>query len=398
MAPAVAPASTAALCQPSAALSLRAPIALSADSAYEPIATGLTAPRHLLVDDYANVLVVDSGRGVVALTESASCGGWEQRLVVNDTTLNTGIALAGSTLYASSTDALFAYDYDAATIAVTSSAPRTLVAGMGGSSHNTRTIVLEPGTTTPSWVIMGRGSDGNLDTAAQANNRAQIRRFPLNATSTLTWTDGELLASGIRNAVGMAVAPDNEQLYIVENSADNLATTTGIDVHQGNPAEEVNVVNLTAPGGVYGYPTCFTVFEGDLFSPSKATGSQFSIDAATSDDACQTSVTPPRLGLPAHYAPLECVVLHLGGDRTLSAKTPAASSSSRRPQHLQTRLLAPRGPTTPSSRRTAAGTRRRRSATRSCESPSTAGTAPPGSRSPPPTPRRASRPSSRRPT
>ena len=61
---------------------------------------------------------------------------------------------------------------------------------------------------------------------------AQIRRYALNniPLGGYNWTDGELVAWGMRNAVGIAVTPDGSKLWTVENSADDISYQ-GVDVH-----------------------------------------------------------------------------------------------------------------------------------------------------------------------
>jgi hypothetical protein len=66
---------------------------------------------------------------------------------------------------------------------------------------------------------------------------AQIRRFGMNSsmpTGGYTWFQGDVVAWGMRNAVGLAVSSDSSKLWTVENSADQLNYTSGsqlIDVH-----------------------------------------------------------------------------------------------------------------------------------------------------------------------
>ena len=72
------------------------------------------------------------------------------------------------------------------------------------------------------------------------NGTAQIRRFPLNNVPSggYNWTDGELVAWGMRNAVGIAVTPDGSKLWTVENSGDNISYQ-GVDVHTASIVTEV---------------------------------------------------------------------------------------------------------------------------------------------------------------
>jgi glucose/arabinose dehydrogenase len=58
----------------------------------------------------------------------------------------------------------------------------------------------------------------------------------------------------------------------------------------------------------YGYPTCFTVWSGDLFPDGRpATGSQFipQPNSTFNDATCATQSVPPRLSLRAHSAPID---------------------------------------------------------------------------------------------
>ena len=61
---------------------------------------------------------------------------------------------------------------------------------------------------------------------------AEIRRFALNniPSGGYNWTNGELVAWGMRNAVGIAVTHNGSTLWTVENSGDNI-TYQGVDVH-----------------------------------------------------------------------------------------------------------------------------------------------------------------------
>ena len=58
----------------------------------------------------------------------------------------------------------------------------------------------------------------------------------------------------------------------------------------------------------YGYPTCFTVWEGEDFPDGNpATGSQFVLEpnSTFSDQTCEERAVAPRLSFRAHSAPLD---------------------------------------------------------------------------------------------
>lgn len=74
-----------------------------------------------------------------------------------------------------------------------------------------------------------------------------------------------MLAWGVRNDVGVDEHPKTGGLFTVENSADQI-TRNGVDVHDSNPAEELNylgtLLNNASPnqGSNFGYPYCLSVW------------------------------------------------------------------------------------------------------------------------------------------
>lgn len=214
------------------------------------ISNTLTRPRGIKFDTAGNLLVVDSGVGIIALTEvndTSSCNGWEKRSVVSMEGLNHGIELVGNSLYASSDSNLYRWEYDA-TNARISGDPHIVVSGMSNSgsytsltvqraillmrftlAHNTRTLVYQPGN--PGYMIINRGSNSNIDIGAAdiLSGRSQIRRFDL-GRSGYDWMQGQLLGWGLRNGVGLALGQDGDSLWEVENSADEVRYN-GVDIH-----------------------------------------------------------------------------------------------------------------------------------------------------------------------
>ncbi len=92
-------------------------------------------------------------------------------------------------------------------------------------------------------------------------------------------TDFEIYASGIRNTVGFAWSPLNDQLWFTDNGRDEL----GDDI----PSDELN--HATRAGMNFGYPFCH---EGDILDPEYGKGK-----------SC-VDYTPPEKKLGAHVASL----------------------------------------------------------------------------------------------
>ena len=226
----------------------------------------------------------------------------------------------GLTLFASSSENVFSWDYDQSARTVVNNAT-TLVEHMAGSDHTTRTLLLSR--KAPGLLVVTRGSTSNIDfdAASLSSGHSQIKAFNVrNVTSTPYDfdTDGLRLGWGLRNEVGITEHPNSGGIYSVENSADQI-TRMGVDVHQNNPAEEMNFLGYLngtryAPqGGNYGYPWCFSAWGVDELpdNGNLTVGSQFAIDASSASnnenrtDAYCAQQLAARLVFQAHMAPLD---------------------------------------------------------------------------------------------
>lgn len=143
-------------------------------------------------------------------------------------------------LFASTSEAAYSWDYDAAQSSVSES-NRTLVTNMNNSDHTTRTLLLSQ--KADGLLVVSRGSASNLDAEAEvlSSGRGHVRAFNVQNVSDTGYdfnTDGLRLGWGLRNSVGLAEHPDTGGIYSVENSGDEIMRE-GKDVHQDNPGEEM---------------------------------------------------------------------------------------------------------------------------------------------------------------
>ncbi|KAK6380133.1 hypothetical protein LTS17_005322 [Exophiala oligosperma] len=292
--------------------------------AVQVVATGLSKPRGLHFDNAGNLLVVEQGRGVVSahtLNENEGCISVESSVdVTSRLNLNHGIEMSndGKTLYASSAEAVYSWSYDESARTVSNQA--RIVANMTTNDHTTRTLLLSQ--KAPGLLVVTRGSTSNIDidAASLASGHSQVKAFNLtNRTGVYDFDiDGLRLGWGLRNDVGVAEHPASGGIYTVENSADQL-TRMGVDIHEDNPAEELNFLGYlngreyAAQGGNFGYPWCFSAWGvGDLPDNGNLTvGSQYAVDASPDSnnqnktDAYCAQQEPARLVFQAHMAPLD---------------------------------------------------------------------------------------------
>ncbi|RMZ78161.1 hypothetical protein DV738_g4072, partial [Chaetothyriales sp. CBS 135597] len=288
------------------------------------VATGLASPRGIALDALGNLLVVERDRGLISahsLTEDEDSGCVSVKSSKDVTPaldLNHGIEISddGSTLFASSVTTAFSWTYNADSLSVTDR--QELVVNMDGFGHSTRTLLLSR--SVPGTIVISRGSVGNLDiqAASISSGIAQVKAFNLtNLTDPYDYSeDGLLLGWGLRNEVGIAEHPISGAIYGVENSADEIYRYN-VDVHEDNPAEELNLLGFLADsssvGSNFGYPWCLSAWQVEDLpdNGNLLVGSQFAInpsealDNENRTDAYCAEQTPPRLVFQAHTAPLD---------------------------------------------------------------------------------------------
>ncbi|RMD43930.1 hypothetical protein DV735_g1239, partial [Chaetothyriales sp. CBS 134920] len=293
------------------------------------VATGLASPRGIALDAEANLLVVERDRGLISahtLTEEDGCVSVKSSKDVTPALdLNHGIEISsdGSTLFASSSSTAYSWRYNARALSATDR--QELVVNMDGSGHTTRTLLLSR--SVPGMIVISRGSVENLDlqAASVGSGIAQVKAFDLtNLTGSYDYNeDGLRLGWGLRNEVGIAEHPVSGAIYGVENSADEIYRYN-VDVHEDNPAEELNLLgflaNSSSLGSNFGYPWCFSAWQvQDLPNNGNlSVGSQFAInpsqdlDNENRTDAYCAEQTAPRLVFQAHMAPLDIKFNHTG--------------------------------------------------------------------------------------
>lgn len=160
---------------------------------------------------------------------------------------------------------------------------RTVVPNWSGGRHGTRTLVVD---TVKRRLVVSVGSNGNADREAESGKlqRAMIEAYDLDGTNR------RIIATGIRNAVGMTLHPRTGALW---------ATNNGSDLQGDNvPPEWVDIIR---DGGFYGYPFAyqhqnwFDLQNGDYRDVLPLT---------SADTALFRSMVPPAALLTAHMAPM----------------------------------------------------------------------------------------------
>ena len=220
------------------------------------------------------LLVSESGEGkVVALPDSKRTGK-AKRIVEVLTGMNEphGLAFYQGKLYVAENDKVRRYDWDEANLRATN--PKVLTDLPTGGGHSTRTLLFHSGK-----MYVSAGSSCNVC----------IEKDPRRATVMEFNPDGsgqKIFVKGLRNAVGMAVSPKTDTIWVSVNGRDWL----------GDDLPPETIYDLGSGGADAGWPYCYgdRVFDSD-FAKSSGTG--------VGADRCK-DVLEPKVQMQAHSAPL----------------------------------------------------------------------------------------------
>ncbi len=154
----------------------------------------------------------------------------------------------------------------------------------------------------------GAGSPGH-DPCTELERRAGIWSFAASRAGQ-AFADGTRFATGLRNAMALAVEPRTGALVAVVHGMDMLAQNWGFsaEANANNPAE---ILVRVERGGDYGWPYCYFSNESKRLVLAPEYGGD-----GTRTDRC-TDRMPPLMGFPGHWAPL-ALAFHPGagfGDR-----------------------------------------------------------------------------------
>ncbi len=253
------------------------PLVLPPGFSISIFADGLGKPRVMQWDPVGNLLVSIPSEGrVLALSDSNGDGVADRTTTVVDNLNHPhGLAFDCRTickLYVAETDALARYDYDSEALQATGR--ERLVSLPPTGEHVTRTIMFLP-TPRENILLISVGSSCNACNERDPR-RAKIWAYEVDGAILLSF------ASGLRNAVFMALHPVTGEVWASEMGRDFL----GDDL----PPDEINIIE---EGKNYGWPLCYgknvhdTDFDKNIYIR----------------DPCADMI-PSRIDIPAHSAPL----------------------------------------------------------------------------------------------
>ena len=246
-------------------------IALPPGFTISVFASGFDRARFMSVDPRGTLLLSDPSAGKVFALPDADRDGKADRVVevVGGLSRPHGLAFQDGKLLVGDSDRLLRFTYDPATMRA--SAPEVLVAGLPrGGNHPFKTVIVGP----DRRLYVSVGSSCNV-CEERDPRRAAILRYNSDGSGE------RIVATGIRNAVGIAFHPVTGRLWATINERD----WQGDDV----PPDYISEI---VEGGFYGWPYCY-VQERKVHPDSEY----------RNPDACART-TLPTLEIQAHSAPI----------------------------------------------------------------------------------------------
>ena len=275
-------------------------------------ADSLPGPRHMVVAPNGDVIVGLRGTrtretttpgGVAILRDADGDGRAETRNKFGEFSA-TQVQLVGTALYSENGAAVLRYRLPARAMTPTG-APDTIVSGLPADrSHTAKTFVIQgdnlyvnQGSATNVCQEKGLPGEKGMDPCPELASRAGIWRYSATRTGQ-TLASGERFAAGVRNAVGMAIQPGTNELYVTQHGRDNLATNFpamfNVEKSAETPAEEL--LHVTK-GDDFGWPYCY--FDPEL--QKKVLAPEYGGDGKT-PGVCATKKS--NVGFyPGHWAP-----------------------------------------------------------------------------------------------
>jgi glucose/arabinose dehydrogenase len=226
-------------------------------------------PRMMAFSPGGTLVVTASGEDkVVALPDAKHKGKAEGVVTVLDgLTEPHGIAFYEGKLYIAENNRVRRYDWDEANLRASN--PQLIADLPTGGGHSTRTLLFHGGK-----MYVSAGSSCNV-CIEKDPRRAAVMEFNPDGTGQ------KIFAKGLRNAVGMAVNPKTDTVWVTVNGRDWLGDDLPPEV----------IIDLGKNGGDGGWPYCY----GDRVPDPNFT--------KPDDNRCE-SVLRPQVQMQAHSAPL----------------------------------------------------------------------------------------------
>jgi glucose/arabinose dehydrogenase len=249
----------------------------------DQIATGLSGPRLIRTAPNGDLFIAESNKGQIRVLRGIGADARAQSVQVFATKLNKPFGIAfyppgpnPQFVYVANTDEVVRFPYQNGDLKARGSA-QTIASLPGGGflrggGHWTRDIAFSR---EGQRMFVSVGSHSNVSDDAAEDHRADVLEFKPDGSGE------KIYAWGIRNAVGIAVNPATEELWVSVNERDELGDDLVPDY-----------ITHVSEGGFYGWPWYYIGGNQDPRHPGK-------------HPELKNKVIVPDVLLQSHYASLE---------------------------------------------------------------------------------------------
>jgi len=297
-------------------------------------ADSLGAPRHMVVAPNGDVIAAirTSGNppvsGAVVILRDANGDGRADSRTRFGSFNASEVQLLGNALYVGDTTTVVRYRLAPGAMEP-AGPPDTIVSGLPAErGHVAKTFVIYRG-----QLYVNQGSKTNvcqakdrakeekgIDPCPELSERAGIWRYSAEKKGQKL-KDGEHFATGIRNAVAMAIDPRSNELYVMQHGRDQLGDWGALfsaEKSAETPAEEL--LHVTK-GADFGWPYCYydpelkrkvlaPEYGGDGKTVGRCQGKQSNVGVFPGHWAPDGLMFYKGSGIPAHYRQGAFVVFH----------------------------------------------------------------------------------------
>jgi glucose/arabinose dehydrogenase/mono/diheme cytochrome c family protein len=224
----------------------------------------------------------------------------------------TGIALYNGALYAEVNDRIVRYKLPETGV-VPTDPPETIVSGLPLTGdhpmhpfaiNDKGEMFVDVATATDSCQKKNRmAKSPGLKPCKELETRGGIWRYDANKTGQ-KFSPGERYATGIRNADGISVDPQDQSLYATQHGRDQLSQNWP-NLYQPKQGAELPAEELlrVEQGGDYGWPECYF----DDKQNKLVLGPEYGGDGGKKVGVCAEK-KPPIASFPAHWAPNDLLI------------------------------------------------------------------------------------------